>query len=232
VTRPVRIAARPTTRRAPALTPRPSPPSPETTRARILASALREFTDKGVRGGRVDAIARAAEANKQLIYYYFGSKASLFREVVRRHLDEHYPGASQPGSTVTRRLLVQDRTYADDPDFLRLLTWEALEAVTEVAEVRRAGVQAYLEQIRADQAAGLLADVDAGQLLLAEIGIAIVPHLFPQLAQLATGRPATDPRARTARAQFLAWLGGRLDQGDPAPVNGSRAAVAHRTSRR
>jgi AcrR family transcriptional regulator len=214
------------------LIPRPSPPSPDTTRARILAAALREFTDKGVRGGRVDAIARAAEANKQLIYYYFGSKASLFREVVRRHLDEHYPGASQPGSTVTRRLLVQDRTYADDPDFLRLLTWEALEEVTEVAELRRAGVQAYLEQIRADQASGLLAEVDAGQLLLAEIGIAIIPHLFPQLAQLATGRAATDPRARTARAQFLAWLGGRLDQGDAAPLNGSRAAAGHRASRR
>jgi AcrR family transcriptional regulator len=51
-------------------------------RSRILRAALQEFSRKGISGGRVDAIARAAKANKQLIYYYFGSKRGLFRAVL------------------------------------------------------------------------------------------------------------------------------------------------------
>ena len=48
----------------------------------ILASARQEFGQRGYAGGRVDRIARQAGVNKQLIFYYFGSKAGLFKVVV------------------------------------------------------------------------------------------------------------------------------------------------------
>lgn len=52
-------------------------------RALILSAAREEFGQRGYAGGRVDRISRRAGVNKQLIFYYFGSKAGLFDEVVK-----------------------------------------------------------------------------------------------------------------------------------------------------
>lgn len=51
---------------------------PEATRERILGAAREEFAAAGLGGARIDAIAEAAGANKQMIYHYFGSKDLLF----------------------------------------------------------------------------------------------------------------------------------------------------------
>lgn len=48
----------------------------------ILAAAEREFGCHGFAGARVDRIARSAGVNKQLIFYYFRSKAGLFRAIL------------------------------------------------------------------------------------------------------------------------------------------------------
>ncbi len=56
-------------------------------RAQILDAALEEFADKGFRGATIKSIAERARLQSQaLIYWYFPSKESLFREVVERHL--------------------------------------------------------------------------------------------------------------------------------------------------
>ncbi|WP_274631057.1 TetR/AcrR family transcriptional regulator [Arvimicrobium flavum] len=52
------------------------------TRARILKSAEKEFARKGLKGTRIDAIAKLARCNKALIYHYFGSKEDLFSAVL------------------------------------------------------------------------------------------------------------------------------------------------------
>jgi TetR/AcrR family transcriptional regulator len=46
-------------------------------RARILEAARTEFAEYGYAGSRVARIARRARVNKQLLYYYFGSKTGL-----------------------------------------------------------------------------------------------------------------------------------------------------------
>ena len=51
-------------------------------RAAILRAATQEFSDRGFSAAGVDRIARRAHVNKALIYYYFGSKLALYREVV------------------------------------------------------------------------------------------------------------------------------------------------------
>lgn len=51
-------------------------------RGLILRAARQEFGARGYAGGRVDRIARRAGVNKQLIFYYFGSKAGLFQAVI------------------------------------------------------------------------------------------------------------------------------------------------------
>lgn len=49
----------------------------------IANAALDEFAEHGYAGARTDRIARRAGVNKQLIYYYYGSKAKLFDAVCR-----------------------------------------------------------------------------------------------------------------------------------------------------
>ena len=48
------------------------------TKLRILAAARLEFADHGYMGARVDRIARTAQANKRLLYYYIGNKEALY----------------------------------------------------------------------------------------------------------------------------------------------------------
>jgi AcrR family transcriptional regulator len=73
----------------------------------------------------VDRIAREAGVNKQLIYYYFGSKAGLFQSVVESASQDM---ATRPGAAVLPtgpldrlRALLESagRTFADNADLLR-----------------------------------------------------------------------------------------------------------------
>ena len=51
----------------------------------MLETAARaEFAEFGYAGARVDRIARRAGVNKQLVFYYFGSKEGLYESVVER----------------------------------------------------------------------------------------------------------------------------------------------------
>jgi AcrR family transcriptional regulator len=47
-------------------------------RHRLLDAALREFAEHGPGGARTHRIAQRAGVNKQLIHYYFGTKAGLY----------------------------------------------------------------------------------------------------------------------------------------------------------
>lgn len=50
--------------------------------ARILAGAESEFGTKGLDGGKIEDIARAAGISKQLIYHYFSGKEELYGEML------------------------------------------------------------------------------------------------------------------------------------------------------
>jgi AcrR family transcriptional regulator len=61
---------------------------PEESRAAILAAAAHEFAQHGIAGARTDAIAREADVNKALLYYYFKDKETLYGAV----LDDVFSG--------------------------------------------------------------------------------------------------------------------------------------------
>jgi AcrR family transcriptional regulator len=61
---------------------------PEESRAAILLAAAQEFADHGIAGARTDAIAREAQVNKALLYYYFKDKETLYGAV----LDDAFSG--------------------------------------------------------------------------------------------------------------------------------------------
>ncbi len=72
-------AAAPNGRRAAAPPPAAGQADPNVARQAILAAARGEFAARGLKGARVQAIAERAGVNKQLLYYYFGSKDDLYR---------------------------------------------------------------------------------------------------------------------------------------------------------
>jgi AcrR family transcriptional regulator len=55
---------------------------PERTMRDIVAVATEEFSEKGLAGARIDAIADAMQTSKRMIYYYFGSKEGLYLHVL------------------------------------------------------------------------------------------------------------------------------------------------------
>src|SRR3954462_520247 len=97
------------------------------TQARIARAALKEFAAKGVAGARVDAIAARARTNKRMIYYYFGSKEGLFKEILRQRLAARQGRAAAEGLSSGERLAARQSPRPDLPDYIRLLMWEALE---------------------------------------------------------------------------------------------------------
>jgi len=180
---------------------------PERTRERILAAALQEFSAKGLAGARVDRIARRARVNKRMLYHYFGNKDDLYREILRRKLQQRAAWAAaapdDPGETLAHwfELACEDRHW------VRLVEWEALAVgsgpVQSEADRRRAFASG-VAKLRSVQAKGLLPrDLDAGHLLLAMLGLTTFPLAFPQVTRLVTGRGPDDPVFRKQRAAFL-----------------------------
>jgi AcrR family transcriptional regulator len=64
--------------------PRGRKNNPEMTKESILIAATEEFSNYGLAGARVDAIAARTKTAKRMIYYYFGSKEELFNAVLER----------------------------------------------------------------------------------------------------------------------------------------------------
>jgi AcrR family transcriptional regulator len=65
----------------------PSIAEPER-RRRVLDAALETFWRYGFRKTSMDEVARAADISRQGLYFYFGNKEDLFRETMRKSLDD------------------------------------------------------------------------------------------------------------------------------------------------
>ncbi len=181
---------------------------PEGTKRRILAAAEREFSAKGIAGGRVDAIARRAGVNKRMLYHYFGSKDGLFRALLAHRLADRAARMREAGErTPTDRVLARAEHFAKDRVHVRLLMWEALEAEprrTVELQERRDIYEAMIDEVRRDQETGLVpADVDPAEWALTEVAVAMFPVAFPQITKMMTGRSPADPSFTTDRAAFL-----------------------------
>lgn len=105
----------------------------DATRLRILKAAKREFSQKGLAGARVDTIASKAQANKRMIYHYFGSKEALFLRVLE---DAYFDIRSaeqkldlenlDPLEAIEKLVLFTWDYYLKNPEFIRLVNSENL----------------------------------------------------------------------------------------------------------
>jgi len=124
---------------------RPSGPrDPERTRAVILNAAVAEFTSKGLSGARIDRIAKRANVNKRMIYYYFKNKEGLYIAV----LEETYTAirTAEIGLNLTGRDPVDGMRelveftwhyFIDHPEFLSLLATENFNRARYLKSSRR-----------------------------------------------------------------------------------------------
>lgn len=104
---------------------------PEGMRRRILEAAKKEFAGHGIGGARVDRIAKAAGANKRMLYYHVGKKDELYLAVLEgayeqirieeRGLDlEHL----DPPEAIERLIGFTWNYFIRNPEFLALLNTE------------------------------------------------------------------------------------------------------------
>ena len=191
-----------------------SPRDPVRTRRRILQAARREFAAKGFAGARVDAIARSAAVNKRMLYHYFGNKEALFRAMLRQKIADRLDLiASAPDDSAELLPFLFERVR-QDPEWVRLLQWEALAAGKRrlLGEEERAKAwEQAVERVRDAQRAGRLhRDLDPAHLTLALIALTMFPLAFPQLTGIVTGHRPHDPAARRGQAEFLGRLGRHL----------------------
>lgn len=103
-------------------------------RERILDAAERAFSEHGLAGARVAAIAAAADVNKAMLYYYFGSKDGLYEAVLTRMGDRLV--AMAEAALGDRRLPPAERLFAfldgyrdllaSSPIFVRIAMQELL----------------------------------------------------------------------------------------------------------
>jgi AcrR family transcriptional regulator len=148
---------------------------PEATKSRIFDAATAEFAARGVAGARVDRIAAAASANKQLIYAYFGNKRQLFDVVVSEHVTRFLDEVPFDAAHLPEFGASAYDFFVAHPDVVRLGSWHALELEESdhrIDVIERA-IREHTRAIARAQAKGLIDDtIGAAELLALVISIA------------------------------------------------------------
>jgi AcrR family transcriptional regulator len=224
--RSAQAAVRPTRKAVPRRSPREetSVPANGDRRQAILEAAINEFSVKGLSGARVDAIARAARVNKQLIYYYFDSKVGLYEAVLgqlisrtseRMDVGAPHPSVSAAVSAHNDRLLGERGA-----EWLRFWLWEALEnrPPGQHRDDERAKMWArWVSDFERAQEQGEISECfDARMLALALNSIIVTPYLTPAVTKLLTGM---DPDCDAFKSSQLTLIRNLLNSLAP-PASG------------
>ncbi|EDT41539.1 transcriptional regulator, TetR family [Burkholderia ambifaria MEX-5] len=188
-------------------------------------AAAEEFASGGLFGARVDQIARRAETNERMLYYYFGSKEQLFTAVLE-HAFSALTEAERvldldgvaPVEAVTRLAHFVWDYYRDHPELLRLINNENLHEArylhksTRIREMMSPIVAKLGNVLMRGQKAGLFrGDVDPLHfyVTLSGLGYYIVSNRFTLAATLGRDFSEADERAEMVRMNtevLLAYL--------------------------
>lgn len=104
----------------------------EITKQKLLASAEKVFSQKGLYGARIDEIAELAGVNKRMIYEHFGGKDSLYIETLTTvyarlaEMETAVDISMPPVEAVRRVISVYFEFLRENPSFVKLVMWENL----------------------------------------------------------------------------------------------------------
>jgi TetR/AcrR family transcriptional regulator len=200
--------------------------SDDSRRKRILWAAAEQFAEKGLAAVRIDEIASAAECNKQLIYYYFGSKMGLYTATLELMIDRIVPGWTAMESLGGLQALIGvDLRGGEGSMWFRLLAWEGLQSAGSASgeislwDERRASLLRYPSSVERAKGLGQVpAEADAEMLGLVILLTNVAPQILPQVVELMTGLPVeSDEFVVRYRRTLMSLLG--LPQ-DVPPVSG------------
>lgn len=103
------------------------------TRDAILKAATRVFARNGFTDGKIESISRMSRTHDRMIYYYFGSKAQLFVEVLEAAYEKMNEAEAkididlqEPVAALTTIVHFVWQYYLDHPEFITLLNSENL----------------------------------------------------------------------------------------------------------
>jgi AcrR family transcriptional regulator len=138
------------TMRIPSRAAKPNRRNPEQTRADIIRAATEQFAARGLRGARVDAVAKRTRTTRAMIYYYFRSKEGLYLAVLEeayrriREAEKEIDLAHlQPVEAMRRLVAFTFDYYQAHPSFVALVVAENQAGgkfMRKVAGMRRMNV--------------------------------------------------------------------------------------------
>lgn len=130
------------------------------TSARILRAAIELLAEKGFQNFGVNAVARRAGCDKQLIYRYHGGMDGLVEAMgvdLARWIEQKMPIESGQGFMLTYGDLIEHmmmlfmRALRDDPLTRRIIAWEVSEnspQVRRLSEARSKALGLWIEKVR------------------------------------------------------------------------------------
>ncbi|KOU28508.1 MULTISPECIES: TetR family transcriptional regulator [unclassified Streptomyces] len=143
----------------------------QATRARLLEAAFTEFATYGIAGARVDRIAEAAQANKRLIYVYYGNKEQLFDAVLQQALATGSESVPFDVDDLPGYAGAVFDHLVERPALMRLVLWKQLERPGST-DAESASYAGKIEAVRQAQEAGRIdARLDAADVLTLVMGL-------------------------------------------------------------
>jgi TetR/AcrR family transcriptional regulator len=195
-------------------------------RDRILLAAAEEFAAKGFAAVRIDQIALKSGCNKQLIYYYFESKAGLRDAVLTLMVDRAAPmWRDVSGATLHEGLRLLFGRPGEGVSWARMIAWEGVEFGDPaspddiVLEERRTRAYAtQTELIRRAQHDGRLpVELDAEMMSVLISMLAMSRSFMPQVIRMITGLDANGEDYADRLQRFVGQLVDELAPGQQQP---------------
>ncbi len=207
------------------------------TRAEILATATREFSEKGLSGARVDEIAARTQINKRMIYYYFGSKEGLYSAVLERcyghiRMSEAAMQLDSLAPTEALRQLVRHTFdyHSMHPDFVRLVMNENIHQGSYIGDLASIKTRSrnVLGNLRALLDRGIAAGVFRADIQPVELHMSIRALCFYNVSNRYTfsrifDHDMTSPKAVAARRETVVDMILRWCAADPGKMEAPKA---------
>ncbi len=161
--------------------------------ARILKAALKEFSENGFAGSRMEHIATAAQVNKAMIFYYFTSKENLYQRLIKDVFDRMSPiiiklivSDPSPGEFLDRIAEFYVGVYAQNPEFVRMMVLELIQNPTHLTgrvtgffaeKYGHQGPPQLLQMIRKWYDTKLISEADPFQFMMNVVSLSLLSFI-------------------------------------------------------
>ena len=210
---PARVTApRTKTRKAAARRRAAAAPPEKDGRERILAVAIRSFSEQGYEGTTTAGIAREVGVTQPLVHHHFGSKEALWRAAMDELFGDVLTVTAGVGATPEEQLLDGAERFvrfvSAHPEVTRVIAREGAAPSPRltylVDRYLRPAFGAVVAAVRAAQRDGVIAQEFRPELILMlMLGAGSHPFDVTALVRESLGLDATSPRTRDEVAALL-----------------------------